>query len=338
MDPIQTLFSEHNELVELFARHGDQLSHEWSGEVDPTGKFSYVITYKYWGYSPITKVMYFKYLPVIEQNYRIVMMQHRDESYELTPQSNDGVTFVYGQSKVYNEQGELRSEDSLLYHDRDVYATGILSWGLFEKLVQQIRDERVELDNADPVYDKFRYCDHDNKVSKLLIDKYLGLYPGNMRVSVHDGNHSRFLHFESYNEFQDSYMRNNYGSSYGYGGNNYGSSNYRNGNYRSRYDSITGDRQREPNIKVVLDLAPYSCCVEVSDMYGSTKTIRVQFIHKLNCEMFNKVIKQSKLVSMNDVYIVVYRDVIDITDEQTNELRRHVNLYTEDKFMSSIRY
>jgi hypothetical protein len=174
MDKIQQLFLQQPELVELLAKHGDRRSYTWSGEVDPTGTFSFIITYEFSPYSwdKITKKMYFKYLPVIEQDYRSVMIELRDKAYELTSCGCDGVHCVYEESKVVDKNGVLRTEDSLLHSDRERYGTGIHSWNLFQKFIEQLKEEQVRLDNLDPITEMFRYSE---RRQQLLVKRYFNL-------------------------------------------------------------------------------------------------------------------------------------------------------------------
>jgi len=155
LDPIQQIFHDQPELIELFAKHDDERADVWSGEIDPTGEFSYVIYYEYDVMGKIARKLYFKYIPVIRYDYRTVVEKLESKAFSLSNLTT-GVIYVYGENKVHQ-----RTDESLLYDDWDEYECGIHSIKLFNVFIDKIRQEKIDRDNYDATITKQKQIKDD---------------------------------------------------------------------------------------------------------------------------------------------------------------------------------
>jgi len=111
-DPVQKLFLEKPELIELCAKYEYQGVEEWSGKADATGDVSFTITFKYstiFKERKLTARNIYKYVPIIAKDYFITLCKLNSKNHVSS--APHLLILVYDE----NESGDVIDREQM-YH------------------------------------------------------------------------------------------------------------------------------------------------------------------------------------------------------------------------------
>jgi hypothetical protein len=291
-DPIQQLFSQQPELVELFVKHRDRRTTDtWSGEIDKTGTFSFIITYSCSSIWKVTLKIYFKYLPVINANSLRTVCDLNEHAYKISESESesiyDGNIYVYDHEESkdddkYNGYNMLKTEEELLHSERVGRRVRILSWDLFQNMFQRIRDERAEIvSQPESVTDMFNNGSVTYKV-KRLVNMFFGYrYPSHNDIDI------------------------------------FSCRTYPN---ESNVEVVTD--KCEP---------PFNCLIRYKVHHYVVRDLCLQFVDKLDSDTYEEIVRELGHFVGKDRYVVVYRELL-VDQDKLEQLRYWMCFFTEDEF------